>query len=118
MIVDRTGNWHELSAGRNLCLGIQTTQFTVASGSFSEEEFLMIYADGWTELKNGDGEMLGFDRFLKTLRARVQGKTVQNCQQITERIVADLDLFREQFLPSDDRTLLLCCRAEAGAGAV
>jgi serine phosphatase RsbU (regulator of sigma subunit) len=119
VIVERGGDWVELATGANVPLGIEPTTFSVQTAKLSSGSFLAVYTDGWTELRNGGGELLGFGRFLKSLRDAVQNRGPATSQQMADKIVADLDLFREQCLPGDDRTLLLCRRAEASqAGGV
>jgi hypothetical protein len=78
------------------------------------ESFVYVYTDGISETRNSTGDLLGDERIERCI-----SEALKRGQSGFDRIVEELDAFREQAPRSDDQCLIeLACRAPQGAARI
>lgn len=96
---------HRIRTG-GLALGLQREKFLpredkrIALGS---GDSVLLYTDGVTDCRDPDGQAYGLDRLEKSF-LKFQELAPE---ELVEALLADLDQFRKQTPPTDDRTLVV-----------
>jgi sigma-B regulation protein RsbU (phosphoserine phosphatase) len=98
------GSISELGSGA-LPLGIrQEIELEKHEAIVDKGASLLLYTDGVVETLNGEGDSFGFERLQQEF-AHGGG-----CQQIHDRVVRELDVFRGDESVFDDRSLVVISR--------
>jgi serine phosphatase RsbU (regulator of sigma subunit)/pSer/pThr/pTyr-binding forkhead associated (FHA) protein len=95
-----------LQSASNPALGVALCSYQSEKTRLAEDDVLLLYTDGLTELRNGAKEMLGIDALtasLDQLLAYADGAVDVAGRGLTEM----LDAFRGDQLPEDDRAFVL-----------
>ena len=92
--IDRNGS---VPLGIDASVPYEDTVERLAAG-----DFLLLYTDGITEARNGDGELFGLER-LDAVVAECTG----GARELVEMVLAAVDRFTGARPPTDDRTLLV-----------
>jgi len=87
-------------------IGISETLPDVSIGTelIQEETVILSYTDGLEELRNSNGEMMGYHNIMNTLHRLPFG----NIELITENMEVFIEKFKENEPIGDDITVLLC----------
>ncbi|HOX52153.1 MAG TPA: PP2C family protein-serine/threonine phosphatase, partial [Fibrobacteria bacterium] len=99
------GKIHRIKTG-GLALGLQRDRFLPREERkllLSEGDLILLYTDGVIECRDPSGSAWGLTRLEESLERHHQSEP----GQLLEGILSDLDRFRQNILPSDDRTLLV-----------
>ncbi|QQS04187.1 MAG: PP2C family protein-serine/threonine phosphatase [Fibrobacterota bacterium] len=99
------GKIHRIKTG-GLALGLQRDHFLPREERklmLSEGDVILLYTDGVIECRGPDGTAWGLAR----LEESMERHHSQTPEELLEGILSDLDRFRQNILPSDDRTLLV-----------
>jgi serine phosphatase RsbU (regulator of sigma subunit) len=96
---------HRIRTG-GLALGLQRENFTLREERklpLSPGDIVVLYTDGVTECRDASGLAWGLDRLVES----VERHHTQPVESLVESILSDLDRFRGQEPPTDDRTLVV-----------
>ena len=96
---------HRIRTG-GLALGLQRSNFTLREERklpLSPGDLVVLYTDGVTDCRDSSGVAWGLDRLEESLERHHS----QPVESLVESILADLDRFRGQEPPTDDRTLVV-----------
>lgn len=99
------GKIHRIKTG-GLALGLQRDHFLPREERklmLSEADVVLLYTDGVIECRGPDGGAWGLARLEESLERHHTGSP----EEILEGVLADLDRFRQNILPADDRTLVV-----------
>ncbi|MBK8803870.1 MAG: PP2C family protein-serine/threonine phosphatase [Fibrobacteres bacterium] len=99
------GKIHRIKTG-GLALGLQRDHFLPREERklmLTEGDVILLYTDGVIECRGPDGTGWGLSRLEESMERH------HHCtpEELLEGILSDLDRFRQNILPSDDRTLLV-----------
>ncbi|MFI5263025.1 MAG: PP2C family protein-serine/threonine phosphatase, partial [Candidatus Kapaibacterium sp.] len=70
-------------------------------------ETIVLFSDGITEVRNGSGEELGYQRFAEIIRA---ARSEPDAQKMTDRILRDVLMYAEASSFTDDATFVVIRR--------
>jgi serine phosphatase RsbU (regulator of sigma subunit) len=96
---------HRIRTG-GLALGLQRENFTLREDRklpLSPGDIVVLYTDGVTDCRDASGAAWGLDRLVES----VERHQSLSAESMVEAILADLDRFRGQEPPTDDRTLVV-----------
>jgi serine phosphatase RsbU (regulator of sigma subunit) len=96
---------HRIRTG-GLALGLQRERFLPREEKrllLNPGDSVLLYTDGVTDCRGPDGQAYGLDRLERTFE-RFQDLP---SEEMVEAILSDLDQFRKQTPPTDDRTLVV-----------
>lgn len=85
---------------------IEQSDYTPYQLQLAPEELLLLYSDGITECQNSTGELFGEAR----LEEVVAHSAELNAQEMIERVISAVDVFRQAESYSDDMTLVVLKR--------
>lgn len=77
---------------------------SIGTELIQEETVILSYIDGLEELRNSNGEMMGYHNIMNTLHRLPFG----NIELITENMEVFIEKFKENEPIGDDITVLLC----------
>jgi serine phosphatase RsbU (regulator of sigma subunit) len=96
---------HRIRTG-GLALGLQRENFTPREErklALAQGDIVALYTDGVTDCRDATGIAWGLDRLVESVERHHSLPT----ESMVEAILADLDRFRGQEPPTDDRTLVV-----------
>lgn len=101
LILNESGVKAELNRTGPVVGLLEAAKFRVDEYQLEDGDLLLVYSDGFTDLENPDGEMVGSERF-KSLLTNVTG----SAQSFVNEIVRNVTAFAQDAAQFDDMTML------------
>jgi sigma-B regulation protein RsbU (phosphoserine phosphatase) len=86
---------------------MEDVEYSQAKVKLSKGDIVVLYSDGITEMRNPEKEEYGRNRLQKLL----MNNSDLNANDLVEKIVTDVDIFRREAAPHDDMTVLVLKRS-------
>jgi phosphoserine phosphatase RsbU/P len=110
LVGDAHGVLRQLPSATDLPLGIGSDPITVHPVGLCRGEVLTMFTDGWSELRDPEGQMLGIQRVQECVRRVVTEARAEPAATLVHRMATTMDQFRGHRMPGDDRTILVARR--------
>ncbi|MGE0481166.1 MAG: SpoIIE family protein phosphatase [Phycisphaerae bacterium] len=110
IVIEPDGRLREVASARNLPLGVMEIDPTTAPEMLRNDQWLIIYTDGVTDLVNEQNARLGFDGLFELLQRVFAAGAAMTAQEALDATYRALDEYQGRAMPADDRTLLILRR--------
>jgi sigma-B regulation protein RsbU (phosphoserine phosphatase) len=97
----------EIPGGENPPLGILEDAPGCDSFELSPGEWIVLYTDGLTEMRNPSGEMLGIEPLRKQVGRICAAKSTGPATEFADELTRFLDAYHGEAMADDDRTFLV-----------
>lgn len=110
LLARRDGVVRQLESGRNLPLGIMPTEFEAHQAELADDEVMILFTDGFTELPGRDRGLLGLERFRKGIASIVATPGRDPLRTLEAELHSLIDAHRKAAVATDDAAFLLASR--------
>ncbi len=110
LLARRDGRVEQLESGCNLPLGIMPTPFDMHQGELGDDEVLILYTDGFTELPGRDRGLLGLEQFRRGIASIVAAPGRDPLQTLEAELHNLIEAHRKAAVATDDAAFLLAAR--------
>jgi serine phosphatase RsbU (regulator of sigma subunit) len=97
----------EVPGGENPPLGVLDDSPSVDAFQLHRGEYLFLYTDGLSEMRNRGGAMLGIQPLREQITRLFSAKSNTPAQQLAEDLTKWLDAWHGEAMADDDRTFLV-----------
>lgn len=99
-----------IKGGENFPLGLTDLapeEMRSKTISLAPDESLLLYTDGWPDIRGVSGDQLGDQKFLEMIQQAFSRDPDASLRALLGQIITDVDTFRGLAMPCDDRALLI-----------